>query len=300
LLRRRAGLIPRSGFCSVFPCGLSVAEGRPKGSRMRGWLGAVSRRVAYAILGGFLALGAPTGLLVVRAARARPLSPAWVVAEVSADLSTYLYLLVSTLVAFGLFGATLGRKADQVAALSTTDALTGLATRRVFEERLTQEFARARRYGLPLSLLLIDVDELKRINDRHGHAAGDAALRRVAGALARTLRSTDLGARWGGDEFVFLAPNSPGPAAFRMAERLRREIEEPSGEGGAWATVSSGVATLDAPSPFGDESALLAAADSALYQAKRLGRNRTEVWAPDSGGEPEPRDGSARDRPGSA
>lgn len=250
---------------------------------MSGWLVAESRRVAYAVLGGFLALGAPIGLLVVRAVRAHQASPAWVLSEVSVDASTYLYLLLSTLMAFVLFGATLGGKADQIAALSATDALTGLATRRVFEQRLTQEFARAQRYGLPLSLLLIDVDELKRINDRHGHAAGDAALRRVAAALARTLRSTDLGARWGGDEFAFLAPNSPGPAAFRMAERLRQELEQPSREGGSLATVSSGIATLDPHLPFGDGSALLAAADAALYQAKRRGRNRTEVWRPQTG-----------------
>lgn len=262
---------------------------------MSGWLAAAPRRVAYAVLGGVFALGAPAGLLLVRAVRARQFSLAWVLAEVSADLSTYLYVLLSTLSAFALFGAALGGKADQIAALSTTDALTGLATRGVFEQRLAHEFARARRYGLPLSLLLIDVDELKRINDRQGHAAGDVALRRVAAALARTLRSTDLGARWGGDEFVFLAPNSPGSAAFRMAERLRLELEQPSREGGPWATVSSGVATLDPLSPFGDESALLAAADAALYQAKRLGRNRTEVWDPRAPTAPaEPNEGRPR------
>lgn len=220
------------------------------------------------------------GLLLVRAIGARRLSFDWVLAEVAADPSTYLYLLLSTLSVFALFGATLGGKADRIAALSTVDPLTGLATRRVFEQRLNHEFARARRYGLPLSLFLIDVDELKRINDREGHAAGDAALRRVAGAVARTLRSTDLGARWGGDEFVFLAPNSPGPAAWSMAERLRRELESTTeGARGPRATVSSGVVTLDPLSSFVDESALLAAADAALYQAKRRGRNRTEVWS---------------------
>lgn len=260
-------------------------------------LARASRRVAYAAVGACLALGAPAGLLLVRALGARSLSVDWLLTEVSADQSTYLYLLLSTVCAFALFGATLGARADHIAALSTVDPLTGLATRRVFEERLAHEFARARRYGLPLSLLLIDVDELKRINDREGHAAGDAALRRVAGAVARTLRSTDLGARWGGDEFVFLAPNSPGPAAWSMAERLRRELEPSNGsEPGPRATVSSGVVTLDSLSAFADESALLAAADAALYQAKRLGRNRTEVWGPDTTVAPGGEAGAVRPR----
>jgi diguanylate cyclase (GGDEF)-like protein len=246
-------------------------------------LAPTSRRAVYALLGAFLALGAPAGLIVVRAVRALQVSPSWLAAEIAADPWTYLYLLVSTVSAFALFGGTLGAQADQIAALSAVDTLTGLASRRIFEERLKHEFARARRYRLPLSLLLIDVDELKRINDREGHPAGDAALRRVARALARTLRSTDLAARWGGDEFAFLAPNASEAAARIAAERLRQELEQPSAVGEPappQATVSLGVATLDPASTLMDESALLAAADYALYEAKRLGRNRAAVWHP--------------------
>jgi len=242
-----------------------------------------SRRTAYAVLGAFLALGAPLGLLLSRAARASAFSPDWILAEVSGDPLTYAYVLVSTVVAFALFGAALGFQSDRVAALSAVDPLTGLANRRVFEQRLKAEFAGARRYGVPLSLLLIDVDGLKEINDHDGHAAGDAALRRVADALAQTLRSTDMGARWGGDEFALVAPNTPGPAAWTLAERLRREAALPEGQGRSVPTTASvGIVTLEPASLFADESALLVAADRALYEAKRRGRNCGVAWRPDA------------------
>jgi len=190
--------------------------------------------------------------------------------ELERDLSTYVYVTVSTLVVFGLFGYVLGRQADALAELSRRDPLTRLGNPRAFEERMEQETARAARYGEPLSLLLLDVDGLKAINDDHGHRAGDLALQAVARALHSGARETDLVARVGGDEFVLLAPSTPGPAATALAERIRSLV---AGERIDGLTVSLGVATVE-NRRLADSRALRDAADGALYEAKRQGRNR--------------------------
>jgi diguanylate cyclase with GGDEF domain len=109
---------------------------------------------------------------------------------------TFVYVTVSTLVVFSVFGYVLGRQADALVDLSRTDALTGLGNHRAFTERVAQEVSRAARYRLPLSLLLVDVDRLKAINDRGGHAGGDAALRLVADALRADARESDLARAW--------------------------------------------------------------------------------------------------------
>ena len=125
-----------------------------------------------AVVGGVLALGAPLGLLSIRAFVARGDSLAWLRSEVAGDAWTYGYVAFSTLVAFVLFGLVLGRQADRLYELSTSDSLTCLRNRRAFEERLQEEFARAARHGSPLSILLLDLDGLKTLNDRHGHRRG--------------------------------------------------------------------------------------------------------------------------------
>jgi diguanylate cyclase (GGDEF)-like protein len=124
-----------------------------------------------------------------------------------------------------------------------------------------------------LSLLLIDVDGLKGINDRRGHRAGDAALVRVAAALRRTARQTDLTARWGGDEFALLAPDTRGAAALRLGERICALVSETARTDGEPMTVSVGVATMDG-APDDGALQLRERADAALYAAKRQGRNR--------------------------
>ena len=155
------------------------------------------RRWSYALLAMLLSTGAPLGLVALRALRAGTASPRWIHGEVSSDAATYLYVTVATAVAFLLFGHALGRQADHLVELSRADALTGLRNARVFRERLAEEIARVRRHGRPLSLLLIDVDRLKEINDREGHRGGDHALLHVARALRQAARGTDLAARWG-------------------------------------------------------------------------------------------------------
>jgi diguanylate cyclase (GGDEF)-like protein len=127
-------------------------------------------------------------------------------------------------------------------------------------------------------LLLIDVDGLKQVNDVHGHAAGDRVIRTVALAIAETLRESDFGARWGGDEFAVVAPNSGSDAAHTFAERLLERVRTQSDEHGRAPTVSIGIATFD---PNGEEppdaASLSQAADRALYEAKAKGRNRVEA-----------------------
>ena len=232
-------------------------------------------RYAYAVAGGLLAAGAPLGLLLVRWARAGSPGPSWLGAEVRGDMATYVYVSASTVLAFALFGFALGRQVGRLQALSVTDPLTGLPNRRAFFERLGVEFARAARYGDPLSVLLIDVDRLKDLNDTAGHSAGDAALLRVAAAVRSGLRAADMGGRLGGDEFVLIAPSTPPDAAARLAERVRGLVTEGSALGPPSAmTVSIGIATFSPARLVPGPDALLRVADQALYAAKAGGRNR--------------------------
>src|SRR5688572_14717092 len=149
----------------------------------------LSRQVVYAAAGCVLALGAPAGLLAVRCLQGPP--EGGLMGVIVADLPVFAYVTASTLVVFAAFGLVLGRQADELLRRLSTDALTGLLNRRAFLERLEQEHDRSRRYPQPLSVLLLDVDSLKGINDSGGHAAGDAALRAIGDAIRGGLRATD-------------------------------------------------------------------------------------------------------------
>lgn len=166
-----------------------------------------------------------------------------------------------------LRGALLLRTVEQ---LATRDTLTGLANRRLFEEALTREIGRAHREARPLSLVILDLDNFKGVNDTYGHQTGDEVLRQVGAALAGTCRTMDLPARYGGEEFVVLLPDCGAGAALAAAERLRSAVT--TGVTALRVTVSAGVATL--PDSAVDADRLVAAADDALYDAKRLGRDR--------------------------
>ena len=227
----------------------------------------------YALAGGVLALGAPIGLLITRL-RTKSVSTAAVCEELRSELGIYLYSGAATFAAFALFGGVLGRQADALSELATIDPLTQLANSRVFRERLEQDLARADRYGEPLSVLLLDVDGLKRVNDRSGHRAGDAALSAVASAIRGGMREADLGARLGGDEFAIIAPRTDESAALVLAERLRAQLANATaGAVRPRTTISVGVASL-APTVRRSAANLLAAADQAMYRAKRKGGNR--------------------------
>jgi two-component system cell cycle response regulator len=160
---------------------------------------------------------------------------------------------------------------------SVRDGLTGLYNRRYFEDRLEAEFAFSRRHRTPLTLLMLDIDFFKTINDTHGHQAGDAVLRAIGTALLSITRKEDVTARYGGEEFVLLLRGVSADNAVLGAERVRRSIAlSPV----AWrearlnVTVSVGLATMGPDRSYASPIELVAAADSALYAAKRQGRNR--------------------------
>jgi diguanylate cyclase (GGDEF)-like protein len=226
------------------------------------------RRWSFPAVAAVLALGAPIGLAMVRAVTAPEAGLTALARAVRQDLPEFVYVTVSTLAVFTLFGYVVGRQADALADLAVSDYLTGVGNHRAFVEGLEAEVARSARYGGPLSLLVADVDGLKAVNDRAGHAAGNLALQTVAGALSDHARRTDLVARIGGDEFALVAPGTEARDALALADRIRSLVNRPGGG----PTVSVGVATLDPRRPTA--AALFEAADRALYDAKRQGRNR--------------------------
>jgi diguanylate cyclase (GGDEF)-like protein len=155
--------------------------------------------------------------------------------------------------------------------LATTDPLTGLANRRVFEERFAVAFVIARRNYRPLSIMFLDIDDFKRYNDTFGHTAGDTILRRIGAVLLRSVRASDLAVRYGGEEFVLLMPETDEDQGLVLAERILKAVRSEDFEFGP-ITVSGGIAALS------DELAkprdLLRLADAALYEAKRTGKDR--------------------------
>jgi diguanylate cyclase (GGDEF)-like protein len=213
----------------------------------------------------------------MRLGRRRELSWRSVSGEIASDAATYAYVSGSTTLAFALFGGVLGHYADKLARLATTDPLTGLLNTRAFGQRLSQEVARAARYGGPLALLILDLDGLKRINDQQGHQAGDRALQSVASAIRDELREVDVAARLGGDEFGVLAPRTDDTAAVVLGNRVRAlAAKRLAGAFGQPFTISVGAACLDlSESQSTATASLMRSADAALYEAKRQGGNRT-------------------------
>jgi diguanylate cyclase (GGDEF)-like protein len=248
-----------------------------------------SRKWGYPLIGAALAFGCPLGLLVVQAlVRGRLPSPGFISAELHAQPVVYAYTTFSLLLLMTALGWVLGRHEDNLQAGSLTDPLTGLWNRRQLATRLQEEMARAVRHRTPLSFLLVDVDRLKQLNDRAGHQAGDEALRRVADAIRRSCRRSDVAARYGGDEFAVLAPSTAGSDAAALAERIRAAVREDAGSernmpamptmpttpAMPMISVSIGVADLTDLPAIELQHELYAAADRALYLAKARGRDQ--------------------------
>ena len=164
----------------------------------------------------------------------------------------------------------------QIRRQALTDELTGLGNYGRLQELLRAEAEQVKRYGDPVGLLMLDLDDFKTVNDTYGHQQGDAVLRAVAEVLRETSREADSPARYGGDELVVVLPRTDGDGAFAIGERVRLAIEQLEiprldDRGPLRVTASVGVAASD----WGDREALIAEADKALYAAKREGKNRT-------------------------
>jgi diguanylate cyclase (GGDEF)-like protein len=193
------------------------------------------------------------------------------------DISLRVQFLLFNMATIALFWlvASLRRTFDAQYQRSYSDPLTGLNNRRALEPVLEREMLRAQRYGTPLSLMLIDIDHFKTLNEQEGRVIGDAVLREVASRLALTLRKNDCIARWNGQEFLILAPETDLERAAILAERLLEVVRVSTVVGHA-LTLSVGISSYQG----GDsQEELLARVDSALYRAKNRGRNRAEVVA---------------------
>lgn len=191
------------------------------------------------------------------------------------ELIAYKSGLISELLSVSLTNARLYQKAKQD---SEVDFLTGVCSRRVLEDRLQGEHDRAQRYRRPFCAIIVDVDDFKAVNDNHGHSVGDDVLRRLTEIVNAEIRATDTLARFGGDEFVILMPETKIEDATRAAERIRVSAEAGLTRHGHPITISCGVAQWSL-SESHTSIDVLRRADTALYDAKRSGRNRVEVMA---------------------
>lgn len=243
----------------------------------------------YPALGAMLGLGSPIGAFALRFWLADPLLRArWATAELDYNFLFYAYMAVGTVTAFILFGYLIGlrserqrfsnrmlaERVDELHLRSVTDSLTGAYTYGYLYETMELEIQRTLTDRSPLSVMLVDIDEFKRVNDSHGHLFGDRVIKETAETISAHVRSDDILGRYGGDEFVVVMPGADAKTASHVAERVRAGIAK----NGYMTTVSIGVTTF----PGGEEkkpSDLLHVADMNLYQAKRDGRNCVRSWA---------------------
>ncbi len=167
----------------------------------------------------------------------------------------------------------------EIERMAITDGLTGLFNHKQFQERLAQEFNRLGRFSDPLSLLLIDIDYFKKVNDTYGHPVGDSVLKRVADMIKKTVRNIDIPARYGGEEFAVVLVGTDGKGAMNMAERMRKTVMDTkfTADGNTFSvTVSIGISTYEGEAMKKEE--FVDKADKALYKAKGNGRNRSVLW----------------------
>ena len=237
-----------------------------------------SPRITYPVIGLLLGLLAPIGALVIRCVFVAGVRGA-VMADINAHRFFYEYQLAGSCIVFVIAGWIAGIRAEQLRdaesfyhALSEHDALTGLFNARAFRNRYGRLLERSTRTGTPVSLLLIDVDQLKMVNDMYGHATGNKVLMHVAGALREAKRAEDSAARWGGDEFAILLDGADAEAAKRVADKVLELVKSKTAPfTRVKTTVTVGVCTAMQIKP---ESDLFSAADRALYEGKSAGRDR--------------------------
>ncbi len=238
---------------------------------------------SYPLLGALMGLGSPIGAFLLRYWLADPLLKGlWMRNELDYNLLFYAYMAVGTVASFVVFGYALGLRSerqrfsnrmlsarvDELRIKSVTDALSGAYTYGYLYEVLEIEIQRTLTEKTPLSTMIVDIDEFKRVNDSHGHLFGDRVIKETAETITAHVRSHDILGRYGGDEFVVVMPGADLATAQHVAERVRAGIAK----NGYLTTASIGVATCDGASHEtpGD---LLHRADMNLYQAKHDGRN---------------------------
>ncbi len=262
--------------------------------------GSIPRRWRFPLLGIAISLIAPVGWFILQI----PHQGLWSWPEIKVELYNhallYGYMTLGTGLCFAVAGYLIGRAFDAVLreqreakaqatlmeglnlhleAISITDELTGMYNRRYFFERLEEYLRAARRHRLPLSLMMIDIDLFKRVNDNYGHPTGDRVLRTIAELIRSGLRASDISARYGGEEFVILLPYTDEAEALRLAHRLLVTVSShpfPLPPEAGPITISIGLSQLDVEHPVSGE-ALISRADGALYQAKHGGRNQVTV-----------------------
>lgn len=222
----------------------------------------------WASIGAFLSLGAPIGLWFLL--KIWPSEPENVLPIV------YWYSGVATCIAFSTFGYMAGRLIKEIKNFSVHDGLTGLFNRQYFMEQLEELLVYTERYPQPLSVLMLDLDYFKQVNDRFGHDTGDQTLKAVAAVINKECRKTDIPARYGGEEFIIACPNTGKDEGYQLAERIRKAVKALSprelGFRGT-QTISIGVMSTR-PGKLIESPFLMKEADNALYQAKHEGRNK--------------------------
>jgi diguanylate cyclase (GGDEF)-like protein len=241
----------------------------------------------YAAAGLLLGTGAPAGAALLRLAAGSNLF-----ADLRQNAFFYVYMLVSTCAVFGAAGYVAGLRADRLRAsrdrfheMAEKDDLTQLPNSRAFGVQVRRAIEEAGIRCEPVSLLLIDLDSLKSVNDRWGHQVGSASLRHIARLVRDAKRPEDFAARWGGDEFTILMPKADEKAATRLARDILEKVRATPVEhqGGSYpVTVTIGVATANAP-PSGFN--IFGVADRALYEGKFAGRNQFRAVTARAGGE---------------
>ncbi len=246
--------------------------------------------ILYPTLGFFLGLCSPVGAFLLRYWIADPvLKSLWVRHELQYNLLFYAYMGIGTVSAFMLFGYVLGvrserqriknrilsARVDELHLKSVTDSLTGAYTHGYLHEILELEIQHSLTHKAPLSVLILDIDDFKRINDSHGHLFGDRVIKETAETISANIRSEDILGRYGGDEFIVIMPGADLETAGQVALRICRSIAH----NGLLATVSIGGSTLTGQEKKGAQE-LLGGADANLYQAKRDGKNQVNLGHP--------------------
>lgn len=235
-------------------------------------------RVSYMVTFGAMIMAA--GLMAVMGR--------WLKGEVIAlDIfaATVIVGILAPIISYGFIYLTqqLNVTEQKMRVLATTDGLTGTLNRRYFFERGQNEIERAQRYGHAMSMLILDIDHFKQVNDRFGHQAGDFVLTQLAELADQSIRSTDLLGRYGGEEFIMILPEAGLGNARAVAERLRKKVEDHKfvfDQETIRITISIGVSSLDNPDMAFDD--LISRADRSLYAAKDAGRNQVADFPADS------------------